>query len=49
MLTPPDVASCFDAAGKSCSANADQSAQFCAYHSRTAAGYIYSNIPDLAG
>ena len=49
LLTPPDVASCFDSAGHSCSANADQSAQFCAYHSQTGQGYIYSNIPDLSG
>ena len=49
LITPPDVASCFDSGGNSCSANADQNTQFCAYHSRTAHGYIYSNIPDVSG
>ena len=49
LITPPDVASCFDSAGSECSANDDFSQQFCAYHSRTASGYVYSNVPDLTG
>jgi PKD repeat protein len=49
LVTPPDIASCFDAAGSSCSGNADQNQAFCAYHSMTSHGYIYSNIPDLSG
>jgi PKD repeat protein len=50
LVTPPDVASCFEAAGITCSANADVGQSlFCAYHSTTTASYIYSNIPDLAG
>src|SRR5205085_847483 len=37
LITPPDVASCFDSAGSSCSGNTDLSQQFCAHHSQTAA------------
>jgi PKD repeat protein len=51
LLTPPDVASCFDAAGHACSANADLNQAFCAYHSASAtpSSFIYANIPDLTG
>jgi PKD repeat protein len=51
LLTPPDVASCFDAAGHACSANADGNQAYCAYHgaSATASSFIYANIPDLTG
>jgi hypothetical protein len=49
LLTPPDVASCFDSAGSSCSGNAEQNQQFCAYHSQSTADYIYANVPDLTG
>jgi PKD repeat protein len=49
VLTPPDVASCFDAAGTQCSANADQNTAFCGYHAMTVDGFIYANIPDLTG
>ncbi len=49
LLTPPGVASCFDASGTECSANADQNLAYCAYHSQSSAGYLYANIPDLAG
>ena len=48
LLTPPDVASCFDASSGACSANSS-SPYFCAYHSQTSGGYVYSNIPDLDG
>jgi len=49
LLTPPDVASCFDSAGSQCSGNADLNQAYCAYHSQTTAGFVYSNIPDLTG
>jgi PKD repeat protein len=50
VVTPPDVASCFDSGGSQCSANAVQNQFYCAYHSASSPnGYIYSNIPDLAG
>jgi hypothetical protein len=41
MLTPPGVETCLDAAGKTCSANADPAhapAQFCSYHSQLNVG-----------
>ncbi len=49
LLTPPGVASCFDATGAECSANADESLAYCAYHGESSAGYLYANIPDLSG
>jgi hypothetical protein len=51
LLTPPNVASCFDSAGAVCSANADQHLAFCAYHgaSSTSSSFLYANIPDLTG
>ena len=49
LLTPPSVASCIDAAGTECSANADQNQYYCAYHSISAGNHVYANIPDLAG
>jgi PKD repeat protein len=54
LLTPPGVASCFDAAASFCSGNTNVWTQgaFCAYHGATTpstTSYIYSNIPDLAG
>ena len=51
LLTPPNVASCFDSAGIVCSANADQHQAFCAYHgaSSTSSSFLYANIPDLTG
>ncbi|HZU40171.1 MAG TPA: PKD domain-containing protein [Solirubrobacteraceae bacterium] len=49
LLTPPGVASCFDSGGSECSINADQNQAYCAYHSATADGFIYANIPDFAG
>ncbi len=50
LLTPPDVASCFDSTGsQGCSGNADTNPPYCAYHSSSVAGYIYANIADLAG
>jgi PKD repeat protein len=51
LLTPPNVASCIDAAGTDCSANATTGNSFCAYHGYTggASGYVYANIPDLVG
>jgi PKD repeat protein len=49
LVTPPDVASCFDSGGSECSANADLNQAFCAYHGQTAGSYVYSNIPDLSG
>jgi hypothetical protein len=51
VLTPPGVASCFDAGGNVCSGNAGPGGTpyFCAYHSTTdtTSHYIYSNIPDM--
>jgi hypothetical protein len=51
VLTPPAVASCFDAGGNVCSGNAGPGGTpyFCAYHSTTdtTSHYIYSNIPDM--
>jgi hypothetical protein len=51
LLTPPGVASCMDAAGTMCSANADQNRVFCAYHanSATSVSFVYANIPDYDG
>jgi hypothetical protein len=51
VLTPPAVATCFDAGGDVCSGNAGPGGTpyFCAYHSttNTSSHYIYSNIPDM--
>jgi PKD repeat protein len=46
LLTPPAVASCFDAAGTQCSGNASTGAAFCAYHSQSATStpFLYANI-----
>jgi hypothetical protein len=51
LLTPPGVASCFDAAGTMCSPNAAQNPTFCAYHasSSTSVSFVYANIPDYDG
>jgi hypothetical protein len=51
LLTPPNIASCFDSTGVVCSANADQHPAFCAYHgaSSTSSSFLYANIPDLTG
>jgi PKD repeat protein len=49
LLTPPGVASCIDAGGSECSANADQNLAYCAYHSESSGSHVYANIPDLAG
>jgi PKD repeat protein len=49
LITPPGVASCFDAGGTECSGNADENQAYCAYHSRSSGGYLYANIPDLTG
>lgn len=51
LLTPPGVESCFEAAGKSCSAGTKHSA-FCAYHSDipvTGGVVIYANDPYVNG
>jgi PKD repeat protein len=56
LLTPPDIVTCFDAAGSrgSCSANSanTDSQAFCGYHSYNGIGaneFIYANIPDSSG
>jgi hypothetical protein len=51
LLTPPGVESCFEAAGRACSAGTTHSA-FCAYHSFiavSAAVIIYANNPYVDG
>jgi hypothetical protein len=51
LLTPPGVESCFEAAGKSCSAGAQHSA-FCAYHGDipvTGGVIVYANDPYVNG
>lgn len=50
LITPPDLASCFDASGDAgCSGNATQKTAFCAYHSAsaTSSSFLYANIPDV--
>ena len=53
LLTPPDVVTCEDAAGTSCSGNAPGThAKFCGYHSFGGPannGFLYANIPDSSG
>jgi PKD repeat protein len=53
LLTPPDVVTCEDQQGTSCSGNAPSGhAKFCGYHSFGGPannGFLYANIPDSSG